>query len=63
MSFVKETLETPVNYSCDVLVAGGGVAGIAAALSAASPNMRFRDFSQVLIAISASTVSGRRTAS
>ncbi|MBR5508183.1 MAG: FAD-dependent oxidoreductase [Clostridia bacterium] len=35
MSFVKETLETPVNYSCDVLIAGGGVAGIAAALSAA----------------------------
>lgn len=32
---INETLLTPVNYECDVCVAGGGVAGIAAALSAA----------------------------
>ena len=35
MSTVVERLETKVNYSCDVLVAGGGVGGIAAALAAA----------------------------
>ena len=33
--FIEENLTTPVRYSCDVCVAGGGVAGIAAALSAA----------------------------
>ncbi len=33
--FIKEELSTPIKYSCDVCVAGGGVAGIAAALSAA----------------------------
>lgn len=33
--FIKETKETPVNYECDVLVAGGGTAGVVAALSAA----------------------------
>lgn len=35
MKTVKECLETEVKYECDVLVAGGGFAGIAAALSAA----------------------------
>ena len=33
--FIRESLETPVAAHCDVLVAGGGVAGIAAALAAA----------------------------
>lgn len=32
---VKECMETPRNYECDVCVCGGGIAGIAAALSAA----------------------------
>ncbi len=32
---VRETLETKVAYECDVLVCGGGIAGIAAALAAA----------------------------
>lgn len=32
---IKESLETPRNYECDVCVCGGGVAGIAAALAAA----------------------------
>ena len=35
MNSIFEKIETPVNYSCDVLVAGGGFAGIAAALAAA----------------------------
>ncbi len=34
MNTIKETLETPVRYACDVCVCGGGVAGIAAALAA-----------------------------
>jgi len=33
--FIRETLNTEVRASCDVLVCGGGVAGIAAALAAA----------------------------
>ncbi len=33
--FIQETLQTPVRYSCDVVVAGGGTAGVCAALSAA----------------------------
>ena len=33
-NFINETLVTPRRYECDVCVAGGGVAGIAAALSA-----------------------------
>lgn len=33
--FIKEDISTPVKFECDVCVAGGGVAGIAAALSAA----------------------------
>ena len=32
---LTETLETPIKYECDVCVAGGGIAGIAAAISAA----------------------------
>ncbi len=32
---IKETLNTEIKYSCDVLVAGGGFAGISAALAAA----------------------------
>lgn len=32
---IREELRTPVRYTCDVLVAGGGIAGISAALSAA----------------------------
>lgn len=35
MNVIYEKLETPVKYEYDVLVAGGGVAGIAAALAAA----------------------------
>ena len=35
MKIISESMETKVRYSCDVLVAGGGVAGIAAALAAA----------------------------
>ena len=33
--FIREVKETPVNYECDVLVAGGGTAGVLAAISAA----------------------------
>ncbi|MDR1971961.1 MAG: FAD-dependent oxidoreductase [Treponema sp.] len=33
--FIEETLKTPVAYECDVLVAGGGTAGVTAALAAA----------------------------
>ena len=35
MERIVETLRTPITHECDVLVAGGGVAGIAAALAAA----------------------------
>ncbi len=35
MNTVVERIETKINYECDVLVVGGGVGGIAAALSAA----------------------------
>jgi len=34
-NIINEQISTPVKYECDVCVAGGGVAGIAAALSAA----------------------------
>ncbi|MBE6695422.1 MAG: FAD-dependent oxidoreductase [Ruminococcaceae bacterium] len=34
-SIITESLSTPVRYKCDVCVAGGGVAGIAASISAA----------------------------
>ncbi len=33
--YIQENLQTPVNYECDVLVAGGGTAGVVAALAAA----------------------------
>ena len=35
MERIFETLTTPVSHKCDVLVAGGGIAGVAAALAAA----------------------------
>lgn len=38
--FVNETIKTPVKYQCDVLVCGGGFAGIAAALAAARLNKK-----------------------
>ena len=37
---IKEYLETPITSSCDVLVCGGGFAGISAALSAARHGKR-----------------------
>lgn len=33
--YISESLQTPVTYECDVLVAGGGIAGVAAAIAAA----------------------------
>ncbi len=33
--FIHESRQTPVNYTCDVLVAGGGTAGVVAAIAAA----------------------------
>ena len=35
MEFISEKIETKIAHECDVLVVGGGFAGIAAALSAA----------------------------
>lgn len=35
MQYIEERLSTPVRYTCDVLVAGGGTAGTIAALAAA----------------------------
>ena len=35
MKTVNENLNTPIRYEYDVMVAGGGVAGIAAALASA----------------------------
>ncbi|HEX2945946.1 MAG TPA: FAD-dependent oxidoreductase [Clostridia bacterium] len=35
MQYIREVKETPVNYNCDVLVAGGGTAGVVAAIAAA----------------------------
>jgi 2-polyprenyl-6-methoxyphenol hydroxylase-like FAD-dependent oxidoreductase len=34
-NFIEENLKTPVKYECDVIVAGGGTAGVVAALAAA----------------------------
>ena len=34
MDSLKESILTPIKYECDVCVAGGGIAGVAAALSA-----------------------------
>ena len=33
--YIQESLKTPVRYECDVVVAGGGTAGVVAALAAA----------------------------
>ena len=38
--FIQENLQTPVRYECDVLVAGGGTAGVVAALAAARNGAR-----------------------
>ena len=35
MRYINETLQTPVRYECDVVVAGGGTTGFVAALAAA----------------------------
>ena len=35
MRYIEEKLQTPIKYSCDVLVAGGGFGGISAAIAAA----------------------------
>lgn len=35
MKYINETINTEIKYDCDVLVAGGGIAGIAAAIAAA----------------------------
>ena len=35
MEFIQESLQTPISYRCDVFVAGGGTAGVVAALAAA----------------------------
>ena len=40
MEYIREELNTPVTNECDVLVVGGGVAGIAAALAAARHGAR-----------------------
>ena len=40
MKQINETLSTPLAHTCDVLVVGGGFAGIAAALSAARMNKK-----------------------
>ena len=40
MKEIRETLSTPIAHTCDVLVVGGGFAGIAAALSAARMGKR-----------------------
>lgn len=38
--YIVETLKTPVNYECDVLVCGGGTTGFTAALAAARNGAR-----------------------
>ena len=40
MNYISEKICTPIMYECDVLVAGGGVAGISAALAAARQGAR-----------------------
>lgn len=40
MRYISETLSTPVRYDCDVFVAGGGIAGVSAALAAAREGAR-----------------------
>ena len=38
MQYIQETRQTPVRWECDVLVAGGGTAGLVAALAAGDFN-------------------------
>ena len=40
MKSINESISTPIIYECDVLVAGGGVAGISAAMAAARAGAR-----------------------
>lgn len=40
MEYFEETLRTPIAYDCDVLVCGGGTAGLIAALAAAKTGAR-----------------------
>jgi hypothetical protein len=40
MNVITETLNTPVAYECDVVVAGGGTAGVVAAIAAARTGAR-----------------------
>ena len=44
MNKITESIQTPINYKCDTLVVGGGIAGISAALAAA------REGSSVILA-------------
>lgn len=46
---IFERMETPVCYECDVCVAGGGVAGIAAALSAARASKKLNRKPRVIL--------------
>lgn len=56
MRSIKESLFTPVRYDCDVLVVGGGFAGIAAAIAAA------REGKQVILADRGFLLGGLATA-
>lgn len=38
---IHESIKTPVNEQCDVLVCGGGFAGISAALAASRQGKRY----------------------
>lgn len=35
IEYISESLQTPITHECDVLVAGGGIAGVSAAIAAA----------------------------
>lgn len=48
-NLISESLKTPVCYECDVCVAGGGVAGIAAALSAARASKKLNRPPRVIL--------------
>ena len=48
-NMIREKLTTPVQYECDVCVAGGGVAGIAAALSAARASKKLNREPKVIL--------------
>ena len=56
LEYITENLRTPVTAECDVLVAGGGIAGIAAALAAA------RQGTQVLLTEKQYVLGGLATA-